>query len=59
VLLEGKKIIDDFSSSVDCSTPLFSRAAQVYETAMAQGRENQDTSAVFAVLEGLTRTKEK
>ena len=51
------KIIENFASLIDCPTPLFSCAAQVYETAMAQGRENQDTSSVFAVLEGETRTR--
>jgi 3-hydroxyisobutyrate dehydrogenase-like beta-hydroxyacid dehydrogenase len=53
------KIIDNFASLINCPTPLFSCAAQVYEAAMAQGRENQDTSSVFAVLEGWTRTREK
>ena len=45
------KIIEQFASLINCPTPLFSCAAEVYKAAMAQGRENQDTSSVFAVLE--------
>jgi putative dehydrogenase len=45
------RIIEQFASLIHCPTPLFSCAAQVYVAAMAQGRENQDTSSVFAVLE--------
>ncbi len=53
------KIIEQFASLIDCPTPLFSCAAEVYQAAMAQGRENQDTSSVFAVLEEWARMKEK
>jgi 3-hydroxyisobutyrate dehydrogenase-like beta-hydroxyacid dehydrogenase len=53
------KIIEQFASLIDCPTPLFSCAAEVYKAAMAQGRENQDTSSVFAVLEEWARIKEK
>ena len=53
------KIIEQFASLIDCPTPLFSCAAEVYKAAMAQGRENQDTSSVFAVLEEWARMKEK
>ncbi len=51
VFLKDIKIIEEFASLVHCPTPLFSCAAQVYAAAMEQGRENQDTSSVFAVLE--------
>ena len=53
------KIIEQFASLIDCPTPLFSCAAEIYKAAMAQGRENQDTSSVFAVLEEWARMKEK
>jgi L-threonate 2-dehydrogenase len=51
------KIIEQFAALIDCPTPLFSCAAEVYQAAMAQGRENQDTSSVFAVLEQWARMK--
>jgi 3-hydroxyisobutyrate dehydrogenase-like beta-hydroxyacid dehydrogenase len=52
------KIIEQFASLINCPTPLFSCAAEVYKAAMAQGRENQDTSSVFAVLEEWARIKD-
>jgi len=52
------KIIEQFASLINCPTPLFSCAAEVYNAAMAQGRENQDTSSVFAVLEEWARIKD-
>ena len=52
-------IIENFASLINCPTPLFSCAARVYAAAMAQGRENQDTSSVFAVLEEWARLKDK
>ncbi len=59
VFQKDLKIIEQFASSIDCPTPLFSCAARIYGAAMAEGRENQDTSSVFAVLEEWSRTKEK
>jgi L-threonate 2-dehydrogenase len=53
------KIIEQFALLIDCPTPLFSCAAEVYKAAMAEGRENQDTSSVFAVLEEWARPKKK
>ena len=53
------KIIEQFASLINCPTPLFSCAAEVYKAAIAQGRENQDTSSVFAVLEEWARMKDK
>jgi len=49
------KIINDFANSLDCPTPLFSAAAQLYRAAMAQGRDKQDTASVCAVLEEWAR----
>jgi 3-hydroxyisobutyrate dehydrogenase-like beta-hydroxyacid dehydrogenase len=51
------KIIEDFANSINCPTPLFSCAAQVYLAAIAQGRDNQDTSSVFEVLKEWSRRK--
>lgn len=59
VFQKDLKIIEQFASSIDCPTPLFSCAARIYGAAMAEGRENQDTSSVFAVLEKWSQMKEK
>lgn len=50
-------IINDFAQSMDCPTPLFSAAAQLYRAAMAQGRAKQDTASVCSVLEEWARFK--
>lgn len=49
------KIINDFANSLDCPTPLFSAAAQLYRAAMAQGRAKQDTASVCSVMEEWAR----
>ncbi len=49
------KIINDFANSLDCPTPLFAAAAQLYRAAMAQGRAKQDTASVCSVLEEWAR----
>ena len=51
------KIINDFANSLDCPTPLFSAAAQLYRAAMAQGRAKQDTASVCAILEEWAQLK--
>ena len=51
------KIINDFANDLDCPTPLFSAAAQLYRAAMAQGRAKQDTASVCSVLEEWARMK--
>jgi L-threonate 2-dehydrogenase len=53
------KIISGFAREIDCPTPLFSAAAQVYTAAMAQGRAKQDTAAVCAVMEEWARHERK
>jgi putative dehydrogenase len=53
------KIIGGFAREIDCPTPLFSAAAQVYTAAMAQGRAKQDTAAVCAVMEEWARFERK
>lgn len=51
------KIINDFANSLDCPTPLFAAAAQLYRAAMAQGRAKQDTASVCSIMEEWTRLK--
>ncbi len=46
-------IIAEFARAVGCPTPLFAASAPIYDTAMAMGREREDTAAVCAVLEKL------
>ena len=53
------QIIDEFATSLDCPTPLFAAAAQLYKAAMAQGRAKQDTASVCAVMEEWARLKRK
>ncbi len=53
------KIIADFADALECPTPLFSAAAPWYARAMAEGRADQDTAAVCAVLEELAGVKRK
>ncbi|HUQ75165.1 MAG TPA: NAD(P)-dependent oxidoreductase [Burkholderiales bacterium] len=47
------KIIGDFATQLGVSTPLFNASAAVYNAAMGQGMDKQDTAAVCAVLERL------
>jgi 3-hydroxyisobutyrate dehydrogenase-like beta-hydroxyacid dehydrogenase len=43
-------IIADFAQEVGAPTPLFTRSAAFYATALAQGRGKQDTAAIASVL---------
>jgi putative dehydrogenase len=43
-------IIAEFADDVGCATPLFTLTQPVYAEAMAMGRGDQDTAAVFEVL---------
>jgi len=47
-------IIAAFASNLRSPTPLFSTSARLYDEAMAQGRGQQDTSCLYAVLESAT-----
>ena len=47
------KIIGEFAARLGVATPLFNASGAIYNAAMAQGFEKQDTAAVCAVLEGL------
>ena len=50
-------IIADFAKSLDCPTPLFNTTADLYTSGMAQGRADQDTGSVCAVLGEMARLK--
>jgi len=45
------KIISEFAARLGCPTPLLAASAAYYTAAVAQGRGEQDTAAVCAVLE--------
>ncbi len=51
--LKDMKVIGDFLAEIGCAAPLFAVSGQVYNAALAQGRVEQDTASVCAVLEGL------
>jgi putative dehydrogenase len=62
VFQKDMKIIGAFAQDLDCPTPLFSAAAQLYMSALARGRDKEDTAAVCAVLEemaGIERSKDR
>lgn len=44
--------IGGFARALDTPTPLFDATRPIYEKAMAQGRDEEDTAAVFAVMGG-------
>lgn len=50
-------IISAFANACQCPTPLLSAAAQLYTSALANGRAKQDTAAVCAVLEEMAGLK--
>ena len=51
------KIIGEFAAKLGVATPLFNASAAIYNAAMAQGLERQDTAAVCAVLESMCGMK--
>jgi 3-hydroxyisobutyrate dehydrogenase-like beta-hydroxyacid dehydrogenase len=53
------KIISEFATALDCPTPLLNASAPIYTAAMAQGRGDQDTAAVCAVLAEMARLERK
>jgi len=53
------KIISEFATALDCPTPLLNASAPIYTAAMAQGRGEQDTAAVCAVLAEMARLERK
>jgi putative dehydrogenase len=50
-------IIGAFAKNLDCPTPLFSTCADIYTAGVAQGRADEDTAAVCAVLGEMARLK--
>lgn len=51
------KIIGDFAGALGSPTPLFAASAEIYKAGMEQGRANQDTASVCAVLEAMAGFK--
>lgn len=47
-------LINAFAASVQAPTPLLAASTPYYQAALAQGRNDQDTAAVFAVLKSMT-----
>ena len=50
-------IISEFAKNLQCPTPLLSTSCQVYTQALADGRSEQDTASVCAVLEEMAKLK--
>lgn len=50
-------IIGTFAKNLDCPTPLFGTCADIYTAGMAQGRADEDTAAVCAILAESARLK--
>ncbi|MDA0786679.1 MAG: NAD(P)-dependent oxidoreductase [Proteobacteria bacterium] len=48
-------VIGAFAKSLDCPTPLFTTCSDIYVAGMAQGRQDQDTAAVCAILGEMAR----
>jgi L-threonate 2-dehydrogenase len=51
------QVIGAFAEALDCPTPLFDATGSVYDAALAQGHDDDDVAAVFAVLEQLAGIK--
>jgi L-threonate 2-dehydrogenase len=51
------RIIADFAREVGAVTPLFARTAPLYTAALSMGRAGEDTAAVHAVLEKMSRRR--
>jgi 3-hydroxyisobutyrate dehydrogenase-like beta-hydroxyacid dehydrogenase len=51
------KIIGEFAASLGVATPLFNASGAIYNAAMAQGFAKQDTAAVCAVMESMSRVR--
>jgi len=53
VFQKDMKIISAFAKEHHCPLPVFAASAEIYTQALAQGRGQQDTASVLAVLEGM------
>lgn len=47
------QVIGDMARAIGCPTPLFSACAPIYNAAMAQGFDQNDTASVYEVLGGM------
>lgn len=59
VFQKDMKIITAFANELKCPTPLLAASAQIYTTALANGRAKEDTASVCAVLEDMAGFKRK
>ena len=50
-------IIGDFTKSLGLAAPLFQASANIYDRAMNEGHEEDDTALVCAVLERMSGIK--
>ncbi len=57
--MKDLSIIGSFATGLRCPTPLFSASSQYYAAALAQGRGDEDTASVCAVLEAMAGVKRK
>lgn len=57
VYMKDLTLILDHARDVRCPTPLMSASLPYYVAALAEGRDKQDTAALFAVLQGMTSRK--
>jgi 3-hydroxyisobutyrate dehydrogenase-like beta-hydroxyacid dehydrogenase len=57
--MKDLSVIGAFASELDCPTPLFSLAASLHAKVLALGRQEEDTAAVCAVLEGMAGIERK
>ncbi len=53
VYMKDLTLILDFAREVRCPTPLMSASLPYYVAALAEGRDKQDTAALFGVLQGM------
>jgi 3-hydroxyisobutyrate dehydrogenase-like beta-hydroxyacid dehydrogenase len=59
VYMKDLTLIQDHARAVRCPTPLMAASVPYYVAALAEGRDKQDTAALYAVLQGMMARKEK
>lgn len=55
VYMKDLQLIMDHARDVRCPTPLLAASLPFYNAAMAEGRDGEDTAALFGVLKNMTR----
>jgi putative dehydrogenase len=55
--MKDMAVIETFANGLGCPVPLFAAASQIHYAGAGQGRANQDTAAVCAVLESMAGVK--